>query len=79
MYIIKVYQALYMGHCGIDQSLLNPNQLRAHGVKVQDNLFEPEQSHINTGFYNIVIPLFTQGIVIFTDTRSPTEEELNNY
>ena len=77
-YIIKVHQALYMGDRGMDHSLLNPNQLRAHGLEVQDNPFDSVQCHIDTGFDNVKIPLFTQGTVIFTDTRSPTEEELNN-
>ena len=76
-YIIKVHQALYMGDRGMDHSLLNPNQLRAHGLGVQDNPFDSVQCHIDTGFDNVIIPLFTQGTVIFTDTRSPTEEELS--
>ena len=67
-----------MGYCGIEHSLLNPNQLRSHGVEVQDNPFEPVQCHIDTCFDNIKIPLFTQGTVIFANTRSPTEVELNN-
>ena len=33
-YIVKTHQALYMGNRGMDHSLLNPNQLRAHGVEV---------------------------------------------
>ena len=75
-YIIKVHQALYMGDRGMDHSLLNPNQLRAHGVEVQDNPFEPIQCHIDTGFDDIKIPLSIQGTVIFVNTRTPTEVEL---
>ena len=60
----------------MDHSLLNPNQLRAHGVEVQDNPFEPIQCHIDTGFDDIKIPLSIQGTVIFVNTRTPTEVEL---
>ena len=77
-YIIKIHQALYMGNRGMDHSLLNPNQLRAHGVEVQDNPFESVQCHIDTGFDNVIIPLFTQGTVIFVDTRPPMEAELSS-
>ena len=75
-HIIKIHQALYMGDRGMDHSLLNPNQLRAHGVEVQDNPFDPVQCHIDTGFGGIIIPLFTEGTVVFANTRTPTEEEL---
>ena len=68
-----------MGDRGMDHSFLNPNQLRAHGVEVRYNPFEQVQCHINTGFDNIVILLFTQCTVIFTDASSPKEEELNNF
>ena len=77
-YIIKIHQALYMGDRGLDHSLLNPNQLRAHGVEVQDNPFNPVQCHIDTGFENVIIPLFTQGTVVFANTRSRTEMELQS-
>ena len=47
-YLIKIHQALYVGDRGRDHSILNPNQLRAHGVEVQDNSFELVQYHIDT-------------------------------
>ena len=75
-YILKVHQALYMGDRGMDHSLLNPNQLRAHGVEVQDNPFEPVQCHIDTGFDDVKIPMSTKGTVIYVNTRTPTEMEL---
>ena len=77
-YIVKIHQALYMGDRGMDHSLINPNQLRAHGLEVQDNPFNPIQCHIDTGFDGVIIPLFTQGTVVFTNTRTPTEEELQS-
>ena len=77
-YILKVHQALYMGDRGMEHSLLNPNQLRAHGIEVQDNPFDPVQCHIDSCFDGIKIPLFTQGTVIFANTRTPTEAELSS-
>ena len=75
--IIKIHQSLHMGDSGMNHSVLNPNQLRTHGVQVQDNPFKPVQFHIDTGFDNVIIPLFTQVAVIFTDTRSLIEEGLS--
>ena len=75
-YIMKIHQANYMGDRGMDHSLINPNQLRAHGVEIQNSLFNPIQCHIDTCFDDVIIPLFTQGTVVFTNTRTPTEEEL---
>ena len=77
--ITKTHQALYMGNRGLDHSLLHLNQLRAHEVEVQDNPYNPEQCHIDTGFENVIIPLFTQGTVVFANTRSPTEVELQSH
>ena len=68
-----------MGNCGMEHSLLNPNQLRAHVVEVQYNPFESVQCHIDTCFDNIIIPLFTQGTVIFANKRSLKEVELSNF
>ena len=77
-YILKVHQALYMGDRGMEHSLLNPNQLRAHGIEVQDNPFDPVQCHIDSCFDGIKIPLFTQGTVIFVNTRTPTQAQLSS-
>ena len=76
-FIIKIRQGLPVGDCSMDQSLLNLNQLSAHGAEVQDDPFKPIQFHIDTGFDNVITPLFTQGTLIFTDTISLTEEELS--
>ena len=78
-YTIKIQQALCMGDRGMNHSLLNPNQLRVYGVEVQDNPFEPVQCHVDTGFDNVITSMFAQGIIIFTYTRLPTEEELITY
>ena len=62
----------------MDHSLMNPNQLIAHGVEVQDNPFDPIQCHIDTCFDDVIIPLFAQGTMVFTNTRTSTEEELQS-
>ena len=66
-------EALWMGD-RLHHTLINPNQLRSYGVDVQDNPFAKEDLAIITDDY--IIPLDTQGTIIFCDTRSPTEVEL---
>ena len=77
-YIITIQQALYMGYRGIDHSLINPIQLITHGVEIQDDPFSVTQYHIDTGFDSAIIPLFIQGSVVFTNTMTPTEDELQS-
>ena len=58
----------------LDYTLVNPNQLRAYGIDVQDNPFmlTPltilDQDH--------VISLYSQGTIICGDTRTLMEQEL---
>ena len=78
-YILTVHQTLYIGDHGIDHSILNPNQLRAHGTEVQYNPCASTQCHIDTCFENIIVPLFTQVTVIFVNTRLSAEVELSSY
>ena len=68
-YIVKIHQALYMGDRGMDHSLINPNQLKAHGLEVQDNPFNPD-----TCIDGVIIPLFIEGTVVFANNRSREEE-----
>ena len=58
----------------LDHMLVNPNQLRAYGVDIQDNPFMSTPLTISDQDY--VILLYSQGTIICWDTRSPTEQEL---
>ena len=66
-------EALWMGD-KLDHMLVNPNQLEAYGVDVQDNPFMLTQLAISDQDH--VISLYSQGTIICGDTRTPTEQEL---
>ena len=74
--ILVFHEALWMGDT-MDHSLLNPNQLRHYGVRVQDNPCDASQRmHLSTEDGELVIPLLSMGTTIYFDTRSPTDQEL---
>ena len=77
-YILVVHQGLWFGE-ELDVSLLNPYQLRAHGVHVWDNpcdtrhplsLYDPQLS--------LRIPMEMVGTFCSFSTRVPTQEELDS-
>ena len=75
-------QAIYLGD-QIQASLLCPNQLRAHGVTVDDiprHLAPPDRPS-NHSIYcpddELNIPLSLKGIISYFNSRTPTQEELN--
>ena len=71
--LLIFYKAFWIGD-KLHHTLINPNQLRSYGVDLQDNPFAKEDLAIITA--NYIIPLDTQGTIIFCDTRSLTEVEL---
>ena len=78
-YILIFNEALWMPE--MDNSLVNPNQLRHFGVEVQDNPYNEEPMVIrkdddNDGF---VACLQSQGTTIFIDTWTPTDRDLAEY
>ena len=44
-YILVVHEALYYG-TKLNHSLLNPNQIRMHGIPLWDNAFDPNHPEI---------------------------------
>ena len=74
--IILVFnEAIWMGS-QLEHSLLNPNQLRHHGITVQDNPYANEPLRIAAIDDDFSIPLQTEGTIIFFNTRTPTAHEL---
>ena len=71
--LLVFHDALWMGD-KLDQTLVNPNQLRAYGVDIQDNPFMSTLLAISDQDY--AISLYSQGTIICGDTRSPTEQDL---
>lgn len=76
-YILVFNEAIWMGDL-LDHSLINPNQLRSHGVDVQDNPFGIVAMHIASDDDGFVHPMQADGTTIFFDSRTPTNYELDN-
>ena len=75
-YILIINEALYYGN-KLDHSLINPNQIRANLIDVQDNPFDTVPTSIDVG-NGLIIPLVKNGTKIYFDSKTPSDEELNN-
>ena len=60
----------------MDHTLVNPNQLRAYGMTVQDNPFTEAQNFKATENYDFMLPLSSKGTILRVTTRTPTYKEL---
>jgi hypothetical protein len=74
-YILILNQAIWMGD-KMSHTLVNPNQLRAYGITVQDNPFIEAPIFISTEDSNFSVPLACKGTILGVATRTPTEQEL---
>jgi hypothetical protein len=80
-YIIVIPQALYLGD-HLSYSLLCPNQLRHHGIIVNDVLvhLSPNPTEASHSIYipedELRIPLQLKGVISYFDTRRPSTQEL---
>ena len=74
VYILILNEALWMGD-SMKHTLINPNQLRHYGVKVQDNPCSNEPMHIMTEDSNFILELKMRGATIFADTYTPSEKK----
>jgi hypothetical protein len=63
----------------MNHSLINPNQMRHFGINVQDNPYCRTQMHLSTEDEDVVIPLTSDGTIIYFSSRTPTEKELHEY
>jgi hypothetical protein len=61
----------------MDHTLVNPNQLRAFGITVQDNYFADPPIFISTEGNEFSMPLSTKGTPLGVATRTPTDHELH--
>lgn len=81
-YCLVIHEALYFGDAtGVKMTLLNPNQLRANGLIVEDvpKQFDRKSSHsITVPAHSLVIPLDLRGIMSGFDSRKPTWDEYEN-
>ena len=74
-YILILNEALWMGD-QMDHSLINPNQLRHYGVRVQDDLTSERALSIITADNQFCMELQMKGTIIYTETHSPSDREL---
>ena len=75
-FIIVINEALYYGD-KLDHSLINPNQIRSHGIDFWDNPFDKERGLKIEADEHVTIGLTTQGTKVSFNSRAPTDEELN--
>ena len=77
-YLLEINQSIYMGN-DMPNTLINPNQLRANGLIVDEcpKQFDPKSSHsIIINDSNKTIPLQLTGVVSYFPSRKPTDEEI---
>ena len=72
-YLLVFHESLWMGD-KLDHTLVNPNQLQAYSVSTQDNPFDTKSLSITAN--DVSIKLYSEGMIICGDTRTPTESEL---
>ena len=60
----------------MDHTLVNPNQLHAYGMTVQDNPFLEAPIFIVTEDHEFMLPFFSNGAIPEVTTRTPTDKEL---
>jgi hypothetical protein len=73
--ILILNKAIWMGD-QMEHTLINPNQLRAYGITVQNNPFDPAPIFISTEDNEFTLTLNSKGMVIGVATRTPTNQEL---
>ena len=61
----------------MDHTLINPNQMRHFGIKVQDNPYDDAPLYLMTEDGGFALPLTVLGTNIMANTQTPTAEELH--
>ena len=72
--ILIINEALYFGP-EMDHSLINPNQIRHHGIPVSDDAYDGG-CQFGIDHEDIFIPFNTEGSTVFFDSHVPTDREL---
>jgi hypothetical protein len=65
----------------MDESLLNPNQMRCHSVVVDEvptHLSESSTHSIYIPDFDLRMPLMMSGVISYLPTRFPMDEEIKN-
>jgi hypothetical protein len=75
VYILILNEALWMGD-SMNTTLINPNQLRHYGTKVQDDPTSPHPLSIITADDEFSMELSMQGTIVLAPTHTPSQKEL---
>ena len=70
-YLLVGDQMLWFGS-SLEHTLINPNQIRAYGIPVYDDPFQPRQP-IGIDSPDVFIPFDTTGTLLHFESRVPTE------
>ena len=73
--ILILNKAMWMDET-MDYTVVNPNQLRAYGMTVQDNPFAQVPIFIATEDHDFMLLLSSKGTILGVTTRNPTDKEL---
>jgi hypothetical protein len=75
--ILLFNQGLWFGD-NLQNSLINPNQCRAHGIEINDNPFDQrgQPLSIKDEITGIEVPMQFHNSIIYARTRAPTLEEI---
>ena len=76
-YILVFNEAIWMGD-HLDHTLINPNQLRYFGTKVQDDPTSAFPLSIISEDDEFCMELTMNGTIVTTNTHTPSANELNN-
>ena len=77
-YILIFNEAIWMGD-HMDHTLLNPNQLRHYGVRVQDDPTSPYPLSIVTEKNEFGMELSMDGTIVYVETHAPSERDLKEF
>ena len=75
-FILVIDEALWFGEC-MEHSLINPNQIRATGIKLCDDPTDPYRD-LGIEVEGINIPFHMEGSICSFKSRTPTDWELKN-
>ena len=76
VYILVINEGIWFGK-KLQNSLINPNQLRYAGVSVQDNPLHKSEP-LTLSHDDVTIPLSLDGTYMFFPTTTPTQEQLDS-
>ena len=75
-WILIFHETLYFG-ASLDHALINPNQIRLHGIPVGDDPTDPNRK-FGIEAKGLFIPWETDGTTIYFESHAPSDDEWQN-